>query len=165
MSKNPNKIHYKNGPSDYILNAVIFVVMALVLITTLYPFLNSLAVSLNNADDTIKGGITFYPRVPTLRNYELIYQNPKIWNAYFITILRTVIGTVTGLFFTGTMAFALSRTSLVGRKFYSMVCLVPMFFAGGLMPTYFLIKSIGLNNSFWVYIIPSLINLWNMILM
>ncbi len=160
-----NKIKRKLAVDDYIINILVFVTMALVLVLTIYPFLNSVAISLNDADDTVRGGITFYPRVPTLKNYELIFTNPDIWNAYFITIARTVIGTVTGLLFTGTLAFALSRKALVGRKFYTMMCLIPMYFSGGLMPMYFLNINLGLLDNFLVYIIPTLVNLWNMILM
>ncbi len=151
--------------SDYVIDILVFVTMTLVVVTTLYPFINSLAISLNNADDTAKGGITLFPRVFTLRNYELIFNNPKIYQAYFITVARTVVGTASGLLFTSVLAFGLSRSRLVGRKFYTMLCLIPMYFGGGLMPTYFLIRSMGLMNNFLVYIIPSLIGLWNMILM
>lgn len=165
MAKNPNRIKPIKTAGDYILMTVIAVVLILVFVTTIYPFLNAIALSLNEANDTLRGGITFYPRKFTLKNYERIFSNPKIWNAYVITILRTVVGTVTGLLFTGTLAFALSRKSLEGKKFYTMMCLIPMYFSGGLMPTYFLIKALGLTNNFLVYIIPSLVNLWNMILM
>ena len=165
MAKNPNKIVAKKVVSDYVLDTIFTVVIILVLITTLYPFLNSLAISLNDADDTIKGGITFYPRVFTLRNYELVFTNPKIWKAYGITIARTVIGTVGGLLITGAMGFAMSRTGLVARKFYTIFCLIPMYIGGGLVPTYFVIKELGLIDNFWVYILPALVNLWNMILM
>jgi putative aldouronate transport system permease protein len=165
MAKNTNKIKSVRSVGDMILSGVIVVVMAVVLITTLYPFLNALALSLNQADDTMKGGITFYPRVFTLRNYELVFTNDKVWSAYTITVLRTVIGTITGLLFTGMLGFGLSRKKLEGRRFYTMFCLIPMYFGGGLLPTYFLIKSLGLYNNFLVYIIPTLVNLWNMILM
>lgn len=165
MAKNPNKIKPAKSVGDMILSIVIVIVMAVVLIATLYPFLNALALSLNQADDTMKGGITIYPRVFTLRNYELVFTNEKVWNAYLITILRTVIGTITGLIFTGMLGFGLSRKKLEGRRFYSMFCLIPMYFGGGLLPTYFLIRSLGMYDNFLVYIIPTLVNLWNMILM
>ncbi len=165
MAKNKNAIKPRKTAGDFLIMFLLVVVMGLVLITTLYPFLNALALSLNHADDTMRGGITIIPRVFTLRNYELIFTNPKIYNAYFITIMRTVIGTVTGLLFTGTLAFALSRTRLVGRKFFTMFCLIPMYFGGGMIPNYFLIRTLGLTDNFLVYIIPLLINLWNMILM
>ena len=131
----------------------------------LYPFLNSLAISLNYADDTILGGITIFPRKFTLDNYKNIFNNPTIWRAYGITFARTIIGTVGGLLITGSLSFALSRKNLVGRKLYTMLCLIPMYFSGGLIPSYFLIKTLGLTNNFLVYILPALMNVWNMILM
>lgn len=155
----------KKVTSDYIIDIVVIIAITLLVVVTLYPFLNALAISLNDADDTVRGGITILPRKFTLRNYELIFENAKIYKAYFISIARTVIGTVLGLLFTAMLSFGLSRKKLVGGKFYTMFCLIPMYFSGGLMPTYFLIRSMGMVNNFWVYIIPTLINLWNMILM
>ncbi|MFI3325570.1 MAG: carbohydrate ABC transporter permease [Clostridia bacterium] len=163
--KNPNKIKAKKTMGDYVISIVTVVFMTVLVAAVLYPFLNALAISLNDADDTVKGGITIFPRVFTVRNYELIFQNDSVYKAYIISIARTVIGTVTGLIFTGMLAFGLSRTKLEGRKFYTMFCLIPMYFSGGLMPTYFLIVQLGLRNNFLVYIIPVLVNLWNMILM
>lgn len=165
MARNPNKIRMKRVASDYVLDIVSVTVIILIFVLTLYPFLNSLAISLNDSNDTMRGGITIVPRDFTLRNYELIFTNQKIWSAYIVTIARTVIGTVGGVFITGMLAFAVSRVNLVGRKVYTMLCLIPMYFGGGLMPTYFLILSLGLKNNFLVYIIPALVNLWNMILM
>ncbi len=156
---------YKRSAVDWVFDAVVLFIMIMIIVTTLYPFINSIAISFNHANDTTRGGITFYPRVPTLRNYELIFQNPKIYQAYFITVSRTVIGTLSGLFFTSLFAFGLSHESLVGRKFYTMLCLVTMYFSGGLIPFYFLINKLGLINNFWVYIIPGLVGVWNMILM
>lgn len=141
------------------------IIMIFIIFITLYPFLNALAISLNDADDTVRGGITFYPRVFTLQNYKMVFTNPLIYNAYGITIARTIIGTITALLFTGMLAFGLSHRNLKGRSFYTVVCLITMFFGGGLMPTYFLIRALGLVNTFWVYIIPSLVGVWNMMLM
>ncbi|HBG77167.1 MAG TPA: ABC transporter permease [Clostridiales bacterium] len=139
--------------------------MILVLLVTLYPFVNSLAISLNDADDTVRGGITFFPRVPTTRNYELVFTNDKIYTAYLVTIARTVIGTLGGLLLTSLFAFGMAHRNLKGRQFYTVLCIIPMYFGGGLVPFYFLLRSMGLMNSFWVYIIPNLVNIWNMILM
>lgn len=155
----------RRSTEDYIMDTIIYLAVIFLVLITIYPFLNSLAISLNHADDTTRGGITLFPREFTLRNYELIFTNPKIYNAYAITILRTVIGTVSGLLFTGVLAFGLSHQNLVGRKFYTYFCLIPMYFGGGLIPTYFLIRGLGLTNNFWVYIIPLLVGLWNMLIM
>ncbi|MGI6689417.1 MAG: carbohydrate ABC transporter permease [Christensenellales bacterium] len=150
---------------DMLLMTAVWVTMVMVIVFTMYPFLNSLAISLNHADDTTRGGITIFPRVFTIRNYEQIFTNQKIYTAYLITIMRTLLGTVSGLFFTSILGFGLSHRNLYGRRFYTMLCLIPMYFSGGLIPTYFLIRQLGLTNSFWVYVIPNLVNLWNMLLM
>lgn len=163
--KENHKMKSKKVFSDYVIIIAMWVIMITVFVTTLYPFLNSLAISLNNADNTVLGGITIYPRVPTIANYRQVFTNPMIWKAYGITFARTFIGAAGGLVITGALAFGLSRKNLAGRKFYTFFCLIPMYFGGGLIPTYFLIRNLGLTNTFWVYIIPNLVNIWNMILM
>jgi putative aldouronate transport system permease protein len=155
----------KRRASDYVFDGLILLIMLVVLIVTLYPFLNSLAISINDSRDTVKGGITIYPRIPTIQNYVTIFKNPRIPRAYMISIARTVIGTLAGLLFTGTLAFGLAHKTLLGRKFYTMFFLIPMYFGGGLIPFYFLIRSMGLVNNFWVYVVPGMVGLWNMILM
>ena len=150
---------------DYILDFFIYVTMLFVLLVTMYPFLNSLAISLNHADDTSRGGVGLWPRDFTLRNYQRIFENPLIYNAYSITVFRTLLGTVAGLFFTSLLAYGLAHSNLVGRKFYIYLCLIPMYFGGGLIPYYFLVRGLGLTNNFLVYIIPMMVNLWNMIIM
>ena len=165
VKETSHKMKSKKVLSDYVIIIVMWVLMVTVFVTTLYPFLNSLAISLNNADNTILGGITIYPRVPTLANYRQVFTNPMIWEAYGITFARTFVGAAAGLVITGALAFGLSRKNLAGRKFYTFFCLIPMYFGGGLIPTYFLIRNMGLTNTFWVYIIPNLVNIWNMILM
>lgn len=165
IKESKHKMKEKKVVSDYVIIISMVVIMVVVFVTTLYPFLNSLAISFNHADDTILGGITVYPRVPTIANYKQIFTNPTIWKAYGITFARTIIGAAGGLVVTGAMAFGLSRKNLVFRKFYTFFCLIPMYFGGGLIPTYFLIQTLGLRNNFLVYIIPNLVNIWNMILM
>ena len=155
----------RKSVGDKIFDTAVVIFMLLTILITLYPFLNSTAISLNDADDTTRGGITFYPRVFTIRNYELIFSNVKVYKAYFITISRTVIGTLGALLFTSTFAFGMSHRNLKFRRFYTLFCLVPMYFGGGLIPFYFLIKWLGMINSFWVYIIPGLVGIFNMIIM
>ncbi len=161
----PAKMKSRKTVSDWVIIILMVVIMVVVFVATLYPFLNSLAISLNNATDTMRGGITIFPRVFTFDNYKNIFNNPSIWKAYGITFARTIIGMIGGLIVTGACAFALSRKALAGRKVYTFLCLIPMYFGGGLIPTYFLIKTLGLTNTFWVYILPMLMNVWNLILM
>ena len=165
MIAKPHRTKVKKATSDYVIVILMVVIVSVVAIVTLFPFLNALAISLNYADDTILGGVTIYPRRFTIANYKNIFGQTTIWHAYGVTFARTILGTIGGLLVTGSMAFALSRKGLVGRKGYTVLCLIPMCFGGGLIPTYFLIKTLGLTNTFWVYIVPSLVNVWNMLLM
>jgi putative aldouronate transport system permease protein len=139
--------------------------LALLVVVTLYPFLHVLAISLNEANDTLRGGITFYPRNFTIENYKTIMRNAALYNAFFITVLRTVVGTFGTVLITGMMAFALSKAYLKGRRFYMILCVVTMYFSGGLIPTFMVIRALNLLDSFWVYILPNLVNVWYLIIM
>jgi len=156
---------HKRTASDFVIDGIIYFSMLIVIVAVMYPLLNALAISWNHADDTARGGITLWPRMFAYESYRSIMTNPLIWNAYFITIMRTGIGTVTALFSTGILSYGLAHSKLVGRKFYSLVCLVPMYFSGGIIPFFIMIRSMGLFNNFWVYIVPMQIGLFNIILM
>ena len=155
----------KRTISDHIIDGVIILVMLIVIAAVMYPFLNALAISFNHAEDTARGGIGLWPRVFSLESYRNIVTNNMIWRAYFITIMRTLIGTFTALFVTGILAYGLAHSELVGRKWYAIICLIPMYFGGGLIPTFLMYRSMNLFNSFWVYIIPNMVGLFNVILM
>lgn len=110
------------------------------------------------------GGITFWPREFTLANYELVFKDKRLVNAFVISISRTGIGTVLSVLATALLAYGLSKKELIGRKYYMIFCLITMFFSGGLIPTFLLVRGLGLMDSFWVMIIPTLIMVWNMII-
>lgn len=134
------------------------------MIVTLYPFVNVLAVSLNNAQDSIKGGIYLLPREWTLANYNYILREATIFHATFISVLRTVIRTVVTVFCSAMLAYTLSRQDYVLRKFITVAFIMTMYFNGGLIPNYLLIRDMGLVGSFWVYILPGIIGVFNLII-
>ncbi|MEK3835020.1 MULTISPECIES: carbohydrate ABC transporter permease [unclassified Paenibacillus] len=138
--------------------------MIALMIVTLYPFVNVLAVSLNNAQDSIKGGIYLLPREWTLANYNYILREATIFHATFISVLRTVIGTVVTVFCSAMLAYTLSRQDYVLRKFITVAFIMTMYFNGGLIPNYLLIRDMGLVGSFWVYILPGIIGVFNLII-
>jgi putative aldouronate transport system permease protein len=140
----------------------IFLVMLMVV--TLYPFINTLAVSLNHPMDSIKGGIYLWPRIWTLGNYEYVLNEASIIHATMISILRTIIGTVLTVFCSAMVAYAISREDFIFRKFVTLAFILTMYFNGGLIPTYLLIRDLGLIGSFWVYIWPGLIGVFNLII-
>jgi putative aldouronate transport system permease protein len=129
----------------------------------LYPFWNTIAVSFNQASDTIRGGITFLPRKWTLQNYKTIFSTGTIFNAFFISVARTLINMVTGVFFTAMIAFVLSRREFIFRRSFTLVLVLSMYINAGLIPTYFLIKNLGMLNSFWVYIVPGMVSAFNFV--
>jgi putative aldouronate transport system permease protein len=158
-------MHIKRTAADWVFDIIIYIVLGLLVVATIYPFLNALAISLNEASDTTRGGITIFPRRFTIENYRTISQNDNLYRAFVISVLRTVIGAFGSVLITGFMAYALSKKHLKGRKIYMTICIVTMYFSGGLIPYFLLLRSIGLLNTFWVYIIPNLVNVWNMIIM
>jgi len=132
---------------------------------TLYPFWNTIAVSFNDAMDTLRGGITFLPRKFSMFNYEVLFQTGDIIHAFFVTVARTAINLVTSVFFTAMIAFTLSRREFVLQKPFTFILILSMYINAGLIPTYFLIRSLGMVNSFWVYIVPGIVNAFNFIVM
>jgi len=138
-------------------------ILSFIVLLTLYPFWNTLVVSFNQAVDTTRGGIYFWPRVWTLQNYKSIWLTSNIPHALFISVARAVCSTILNLFLTTMLAYALSRKEFVLRKPFTLIVLLSMYVNAGLFPNYFLIRSLHLNGTFWVYVIPSMISAFNFI--
>jgi len=143
-------------------NTVFLLLLAFI---TLYPFWNTIVVSVNDAMDTMRGGINFFPREFTLFNYKVIFQTGAIPHAFFISVSRTLINVVASVFFTAMIAFVLSRSEYVLQKPFTFILILSMYINAGLIPTYFLIRSLGMVNSFWVYIVPGVVNAFNFVVM
>ncbi|MEC0235487.1 carbohydrate ABC transporter permease [Paenibacillus kribbensis] len=138
-----------------------YILMALIVVVTLYPFLNVLAISLNNSTDTVRGGIYIWPRQFTLENYKTIFQYDGLLQGLQVSILRTVVGTVLGLICASMLAFTLSRVDFRARKFISTFLALTMYFSGGMVPVFILMRDLHLLGTFWVYIFPTLISAFN----
>jgi putative aldouronate transport system permease protein len=124
-----------------------------------------LAISLNEGSDAAKGGVYLLPRQFTFYNYEVVLGNSVIQHAYLITIARTIIGTVIGLFITLLAAFGLSYRMMPLRGAILGYVLITMLFNGGLIPFYIQLYDLSLVNTFWVYILPTAFSAWNMFVM
>lgn len=147
-------------PTFIVVNTLI---MFLVIVIMLYPFLNTIATSLNDAQDTLRGGIGLWPRMFSLYSYEMVFKNNLMLTAAVNSVLRTVLSTVMNVFFASMVAYVLSRKELIARKFITAYFVVTMYVSAGLIPTYFLIKSLGLLNNFWVYVLPGMLSVYNVI--
>jgi len=134
-------------------------------IVMLYPMLNTLAVSFNDAMDTVRGGIYLLPRKFTFYNYYVVFNMDTIYNAFYISVAKTIVIVVTNLFFTSMLAYTLSRKEYILRKFITTVFVLTMYFNAGLIPNYMLIKNLGMINTFRVYWIPHIISAFNLIVL
>jgi putative aldouronate transport system permease protein len=139
----------------------LYAFMLIVGIVTLYPFLNVLAISFNDATDSVRGGIYIWPRVLTIQNYKEIFQYHNLLVAARNSVLRSVIGTGIGVFSAAMVAYVLSRKDFIARKMFSLMFVLTLYVSGGLIPVYMLMRDLHLTTSFWVYILPSLVNAWN----
>jgi len=146
-------------------NDIFTFVNRLILITiaaiTLYPFWNTVVVSFNEAMDTISGGLTVWPRKFSLQNYKTIFASGMIFNAFFISVARTVINTVVNVFLCSMLAYSLSRNNYVLKKPLTFIIILSMYINAGLIPNYFLMRSLHLTKSFLVYVVPGIINAFN----
>lgn len=146
---------------DYFLVAF----FVLILVITLYPFLNVLAISFNDATDTLKNINFVIPRKFTLANYKYVFRESNIFGPLFISIAKTVIGTIVGVVFTAMLAYTLSRKDFVMHKPFTILFVITMYVGGGMIPEYLLImRTLHLGNNFLVYILPGMIWVYNMIL-
>ncbi|CAH1057429.1 carbohydrate ABC transporter permease [Paenibacillus pseudetheri] len=147
--------------SDQIFDIVNCSFMTLAFVITLYPFLNVLAISLNDSMDTVKGGIYLWPRKWTWANYDAIFSFKGLITGFKISLLRTFVGTLLGLLSSSMLAFVLSRSDFQARKLVSTFLVMTMYVSGGLIPGFILIRHLGMMNSFWVYVLPGMVSAWN----
>ena len=150
---------------DDILDWILLVVFIFLIIITLYPFLNVLAISFNDPIDTMRNINMVIPRQFTLSNYVYIFEENNLIAPLLLSVLRTVLGAGLGVICTAMLAYVLSRKDFYFNKVFTLLFVVTMYVSGGLIPEYLLLmRTLGLGNNFLVYIIPGLIWVYNMIL-
>lgn len=159
-------VRKKRVLSDGVLNGIVFVIMLVISVITLYPFIYIIAYSFS-APAMVGGCLLLLPRGFHVDAYKFLFSSTTgggIPHALLISFLRSTIGPFFGLLITGMGAYALSRRQLPGRKLLMTYVTVTMYFSSGMIPTYILMQRLHLTGSFWVYIIPNLFNVFNMIL-
>lgn len=150
---------------DDILDWILLVVFIFLIIITLYPFLNVLAISFNDPIDTMRNINMVIPRQFTLSNYVYIFEENNLIAPLLLSVLRTVLGAGLGVICTAMLAYVLSRKDFYFNKVFTLLFVVTMYVSGGLIPEYLLLmRTLGLGNNFLVYIIPGLIWVYNVIL-
>lgn len=150
--------------SDSVFRLFVYVVLVLAGLVCLFPMMYVVSVSLTPYEEYLRqGGIVLIPRQITLLAYYEFWREPYLWDSFALTVGTTLIGTLFNILATALMAYPLSKPDLIFRKFFSLFALVPMLIGGGMIPTYLVVKSFGLLNTFWAYVVPGLI--WSYVLL
>lgn len=144
---------------------IVYVVIALLALICLYPFVNVIAYSFSGTNAVLANDITFYPKDFTLAAYKNIMARPQIWVAMKTTVFTTVGGTMIGLILTTAAAYALSRDYLPGKKVMSGLILFTMYFSGGIIPTFLVVKGLGMFDTLWALVVPNAVNVFNFVIM
>ena len=147
-------------------DVMLYLILTVVVLICLYPFLNVVAYSLSGNTAVLSGKVTFYPIDFQLSAYkEILLKQTQIWTAMGISVTVTVLGTLLGLVLTVAAAYALSKEKLKGRGILSGFILFTMYFSGGIIPTFLVVKGVGLYDSISALVIPSAMNVFNFIVM
>lgn len=153
----------KKSPLDMTFIVINTIVLTIFCLVTLYPILNTLAISFNEAVDTLTGGIRLLPRKWTVQNYKTVFNMRNLMTGLKISVLRTLIATLLHTLVTALLAYVLSRKEFYFNRQVSLFYVVTMYLHAGIIPTLLLYRDMGLTNTFWVYIIPGMISAFNMI--
>lgn len=157
-----NKI--KRTPSDIALDVIKVLFLAFAVVICVYPFWNIFIVSINDANDAMRGGLYLLPRKLSLASYADILGRSTFRHSILVTVGRTLIGTPLAILVTSALAYVLSRKELIGRRPLSVFFIFTMYFGGGMVPYYMVLKNLGLLDNFLVFILPNLLSVYNMIL-
>lgn len=147
------------------LDWVLLVILVFFALIILYPFYNAFLISISPEEQYLNSDFLIWPDKVVLDNYVAVFTNQAMWSGLRVTLILLVVGTAYQLFFTVITGYALSRNGWLGKTFMMNLILVTMFFGGGLIPYYYLIKNLGLYNHLGVMIIPGAIDTFNMLLM
>ncbi len=147
----------KRTGEDWLVDIISYTLLIFITITIILPFMQVVTISMSPSHVVNESGFHIIPTEFDFSGYKQIATNPAFWDSYLITILRTVIGTACCVFVTVLTAYPLAKSNLPYRKYIMMFIVFTMYFSGGMIPTYILIKNLGLMNNFLVYILPQLI--------
>ena len=147
------------------LDVIICVILVIYAILIIFPFWNAFVISISSESDYLHSDFLLWPHELDLTSYQQVFTNDQLWSGFGVTMILLIGGTIYQLFFTVITGYALSRHKWVGKNLVMNMILVTMFFGGGMIPYYYLIRDLGMMNTIWVMIIPGAIDTFNMLLM
>lgn len=149
--------------SDKTFDVIVGILAAIVILIVLVPLVFVAAASFSDPDRVIRGEVLFWPKGVTLKAYTMVFENKDIWRGFANTIFYTAAGTSISVIMTILAAYPLSRKNLRGRNFIMMAILFTMYFSGGMVPTYLLVRDLGMYNTIWALLIPNALSTYNLI--
>ena len=161
MSKS---VKIKESFGDRVFNITLFIVLTTAMLVVLFPLYFIVIASISDPVLVQSGEALFWPKGITFEVYKMIFQDSSIWRGYGISLWCVVVGTIINLIFTIPAGYALSRKDLPGKKFFMLFLTFTMFFGGGLIPTYLLVKDLGLINSLWSLVLTDAVSVINIII-
>ena len=143
---------------DKVVDFVNIFLLVVICFVMFYPFYYTVICSFSDGLDLMKGGVYFLPRKWSLESYKLFLKDEAWQQAFMVSVQRTVLGTVLTTLLTTVFAYGLARRELMFRRVYMIMVIITMYFSGGMIPYYVLLRNLGLLNTFWVYVIPGMVN-------
>ena len=143
---------------DKVVDFVNIFLLVIICFVMFYPFYYTVLCSFSDGLDLMKGGVYLFPRKFSLESYKLFLSDESWQQAFIVSVQRTLLGTVLTTLMTTVFAYGLARRELMFRKTYMLMVVITMYFSGGMIPYYVLLRNLGLLNTFWVYVIPGMVN-------
>lgn len=153
----------KIARSDFTFDVIVNLLGAFVILVVLVPLIFVVAASFSDPDLVIRGKVLFLPKGFTMKAYGMVFENKDIWRGFGNTCFYTAAGTAISVVLTILAAYPLSRKGLAGKNVIMMLILFTMYFSGGMIPTYLLVKDLGMYNTIWALLIPSALSTYNLI--
>lgn len=152
------------GISDKIFLIIVYTLLTFIFFAAFYPFWNILIRSFSNYTEILKGSVNLFPRGFNLDSYTTILSDRSFISGLKMSVFRTLIAVPITIFFTVMLAYPLSKKNFIGGKMIMIMFIFTMYFSGGLIPLYMVLKAYNLIDNFWVYVFPTMINVFYMIL-
>lgn len=150
---------------DRFIMIAIYILLGIISLVVIYPIYFVMIASISNPEEVMLGNVWLWPTDLSLVGYTRIFENNELMKGYLNTIFYTFFGTALNLVMTIAAAYPLSRQDFKGRNVFTMMIVFTMFFSGGMIPTYLLIKDLGMLDTFWVMILPTAVSVWNILIM
>ena len=153
----------RESAGDRIFNLVVSFIGIVIMLSVLVPLIFVVSASFSDPELVLRGKVLLIPKGVTLKAYTMVFENAEIWQGYRNTLLYTGLGTLINIILTIMAAYPLSRREMAGRRFFTLVVLFTMYFNGGMIPTFLLVRNLGMYDTIWAVLIPNAISTYNLI--